>query len=273
MIEIKDWNHRLYLGNDFDSSKQTLLFLHGFPDNFRVWDKVCEILDQDFNVICPTAPGTAADDSELSTSYRLENLSKYYREVLSFAMEEITPITIVAHDMGGPYAHHMLNFLPDETKLICINTLSGQMLLDRKFNPNQMIRSSYMSLFQLPFVNKTVLGRYWLDIRKSAARIGKSSVLNIPTSYTENILNGFSFYKSLLKDVPKFLEKGKCNNEVLCIWSSDDPFLIKPNDKEMKKRYTNWKIELIESGHWPMLDDAAELSEMIKIFHKKESHE
>jgi pimeloyl-ACP methyl ester carboxylesterase len=273
MIEIKEWNQQLYLGNEFDSSKTTLLFLHGFPDNFRVWDKVCEQLDDSFNLICPSAPGTATDKSDLSNDYRLENLSKYYREILSFGMSELTPVTIVAHDMGGPYAHHMLNFLPGETKLICINTLSGQMLLDRKFNLGQMVRSSYMSLFQMPFVNKKMLGRYWYDLRKSAARIGRSSVLNIPDSYTENILNGFHFYKSLLRDIPKFLDGKTWSNQVHYIWSSDDPFLVRPIEKEMNKRYSNWKIDSIASGHWPMLDEHDVLASMIKTIHIGVSNE
>ncbi len=273
MIEIKEWNHHLYLGNTFDSSRRTLLFLHGFPDNFRVWEKTCEILGKDFNLICPSSPGTATDEKYLGRAYRLDSLSKYYREILSFGMKSLTPVTVIAHDMAGPYAHQMLKFLPDDTKLICINTLSGQMLIDRRFNPSQMIRSSYMSLFQLPFVNKKVLSNYWLDLRKSAARIGRSSVLNIPTSYTENILNGLYFYKSLLKDIPKFLDGSVWKNEVLYIWSTEDPFLVKPSEKEMNKRYTNWKIEMIESGHWPMLDDVEMLCSKIKSFHEGEEHE
>jgi pimeloyl-ACP methyl ester carboxylesterase len=266
MIELKEWNHRLYLGNTFDSKRETLLFLHGFPDNMRVWDKVCKDLDEDYNLICPSAPGTVTDESNLSDLYRLESLAKYYREILSFAMAELTPVTLVAHDMAGPYAHQMLKFLPDSTRLICINTLSGQMLIDRKFNPIQLMKSSYMSLFQFPFVNKALLGKYWNEIRKSAARIGRSSVLNIPSSYNENILNGFHFYKSLLKDISSFLDDSFWKNEIFYIWSTEDPFLNRPQQKEMDKRYSNWSIVDLESGHWPMLDDVQSLCQRIKSF-------
>ena len=273
MIEIKEWNQQFYLGNEFDSSRTTLFFLHGFPDNFRVWDKVYESLRDKFNIICPSAPGTVIEKLDLAKEYRLENLSRYYREILLFEMKEMTPITIIAHDMAGPYAHHMLDFLPCQTKLICINTLSGQMFMDRKFNPNQVFRSSYMSVFQMPFVNKNFVGKFWYEFRKSAALLGQSAVMNIPDSYTENILNGFNFYKSLLKDVPKFMDGRSWANEVHYIWSTNDPFLVRPTDKEMRKRYLNWKIEFIKSGHWPMLDDPELLASLIESIHTGVSNE
>ncbi|MCO4794363.1 MAG: alpha/beta hydrolase [Bacteriovoracaceae bacterium] len=264
----------MYLANEFDSKKQTLFLLHGFPDNFRVWEPMCNFLNNHFNIICPSSPGTVTDDSDLLSKYRLENLSKYYREILSFAMSELTNVTIVAHDMAGPYAHHMLGFLPDDTKLICINTLSGQMMLDRKSNPKQMIRSAYMSLFQLPFFNKKLLSNYWMDLRKSAARLGRSSILNIPASYNENILNGFFFYKALIRDVKIFLDHSKWKNDVLYLWSDDDPFLVKPTTNEMERRYDHYSIIDVESGHWPMLDVPEDLANKIMQFHgQKENDE
>jgi pimeloyl-ACP methyl ester carboxylesterase len=276
-MQIRQTKSHYYLANELIEGRKTLFFLHGFPDNFYVWKELIPYLDESYNIVCVCAPGCSKESGEHSKQkvkdFRLKNLSLCYLEVLNhyFSNKDSShlyqhKVAIIAHDMGGPYGHYLLDFLHPKTQMICINSLSGQGIINRKSNPEQLLRSSYMTLFQLPFVSKKTLNKFWYFLRENAQLLGRSDKALIPSEYDEHILNGLNFYKALILDTPGFLKKKVWANEVLFIWSKEDPFLVTPTEKELSRYYENISFQTIDTGHWPMLDDAKKLAILISQF-------
>lgn len=266
LMTEKQCGNIYYLTNENTSSKRVLFFIHGFPDNYYLWKELLPYLNESFHLICSSAPGCVHPHKVKRKDFRLENLTKSYLDVLKQESENFEDLTLIAHDMGGPYAHEMLNHLPRSTKLICINTLSGQQMVHRKNNPEQLLRSSYMTLFQLPVISKKYFYKFFNLIRENAQILGRSDKDCIPVEYTSEILNGLYFYKALLLDMVSFLKKKKWDHDVLYIWSKNDPFLVRPTDKEFSQFYNNIKFKMIDAGHWPMLDDPKTVAGLINDF-------
>jgi epoxide hydrolase 4 len=273
-MEIKRSKNLSYLTNKLEAGRATLFFMHGFPDNYYVWKELIPYLDEYYNIICPCAPHCSDDFSSRSSvkvkEYRLAKLSSHYLEILTDNQTSNSELTIVAHDMAGPYAHRLLDYLDNSVKLICINTLSGQAMVKRKSNPEQLLRSSYMTLFQLPFISKKTLFKFWYFLRENAQILGRSDKNLIPSEYDAHILNGLNFYKALLLDTPAFLQKKFWSNEAMFIWSLQDPFLVKPTELEIGHYYEKLCFKTVNSGHWPMLDEPKDVANLINDFLKGE---
>ncbi|MBT7610917.1 MAG: alpha/beta hydrolase [Bacteriovoracaceae bacterium] len=269
-MELKRTNHLSYLANCFNKDRESLFFLHGFPDNYYVWKELTPYLIENYNIVCACAPHCSNDsflDEQVKIkNFRLNNLTSSYLEIININNLENAGLTLIAHDMGGPYAHKLLEYLNDSVKLICLNTLSGQALVKRKSNPEQLLRSSYMTLFQLPFITKKTLFKFWYFLRENAQILGRSDKNLIPSEYDSHILNGLNFYKALLLDTPTFLKKKKWENRVLFVWSLQDPFLVRPTEKELGGYYKEISFKTISAGHWPMLDEPKELAQIIDDF-------
>ncbi|WP_169546092.1 alpha/beta fold hydrolase [Sneathiella aquimaris] len=99
-----------------------LLLVHGGRDHCRNWDWVAEELRHDWHVIAPDLRGHG--DSEWSTDGNYTLQSYVYDIAQLIHQKELSPVTIVAHSMGGNIALRYTGTYPETVrKLVAIEGL------------------------------------------------------------------------------------------------------------------------------------------------------
>ncbi|GAO45588.1 alpha/beta fold hydrolase [Flavihumibacter petaseus] len=76
---------------------QPLMLVHGFGEDYRIWDEQVPVLAEKFRVITPQLPGTGNTPAESSPT--MESMADGLKEILDH--EKIPRIILVGHSMGG----------------------------------------------------------------------------------------------------------------------------------------------------------------------------
>lgn len=242
--------------SSIEPSRQTLVFIHGFPDNYNVWQLQKEHFSHRFNLLFIAMPGTL-DEEFNKTDYNVEtivsNISNYIEEIPVSRTEKLT---IIGHDMGGPIAHKLALKYNTKAKLILVNTYSYSLFKKAICSPNQFFRSSYILLFQLP------LDKY---LKKIALTLFSNEPKRPKNSLDHNIV-GINSYRENRKLFLMDKDPIKMSISTLVIWGINDPFLVLPNLSIRSAMGEKCNFKELDSGHWPMFQSATEFNRYIEDF-------
>jgi len=113
-----------------------LLLVHGGQDHCRNWDWVAAQLRHDWHVIAPDLRGHGNSEWAHDGNY---SMASYVYDLAQLVhQQELAPVTIVAHSMGGNIALRYAGIYPDKLrKLVAIEGLgpSPKMLAERAALP------------------------------------------------------------------------------------------------------------------------------------------
>jgi haloalkane dehalogenase len=228
-----------------------LIFLHGFPDNSKVWSYCLEHFKGRAECVAP-------DIHSLDFKKQLR--------LLDDLCEGSQDVVLIAHDMGGPLAVEYALLHPSKIRrVLLINSMGLEMFAHRLKLLEQMLRSSYMSVFINPFVNKTTLKfvhKKILNAIYNAAKLDKDDPLR---ENPAEVLDGLARYKEFALIIPKklFNPGEPVIVPVDVIFGEDDPFLMVPRENEMKRFFQDARLHKITGGHWPMRTHHEELNLLI----------
>lgn len=252
---------RLYwLGNEVNQDKETIVFLHGFPDNASIWLNQLEYFSNGFNVIAPYVWGTYDGIQLDSEYYKCSTFSDAILDLLTSLDIKDSKVHLVAHDLGGPIAA-TLSTHQNFANYFLINTFTGKQFFERIKNPIQFIKSSYMLYFQLPVFNYRRLKPISALILKALYKIGK---VDINSNYVKNNhfgLINWQLYRSYLFD--KTTWSSDIKFPINFIWGVQDPVLILPKYNDFKKIANIKNIFKIDSSHWPQLTHANSINQIL----------
>jgi len=136
-----------------------VILLHGFPEYWGAWRKQIEpLVDAGFRVAIPDQRGYGSSDKPGSISaYVLDTLADDIRELAQHL--QAPRFSLVGHDWGGMVAWHLA--ARDKTavdRLVILNAPHpASMFLYTLSHPLQILRSSYIGFFQVPFVAEAAL--------------------------------------------------------------------------------------------------------------------
>jgi pimeloyl-ACP methyl ester carboxylesterase len=109
-----------------------LLLVHGGRDHCRNWDWVAEELRRDWHIIAPDLRGHGDSQWSLDGTY---TMAGYIYDLAQLVhQQELAPVTIVAHSLGGNIALRYAGIFPDKVKkLVAIEGLgpSPKILAER----------------------------------------------------------------------------------------------------------------------------------------------
>ena len=136
-----------------------VIALHGFPDTARSWRSVGERLAaQGFHVVAPYLRGYAP--SPLEGPFDVDALADDLAAIVA-AVSPGAPVVLVGHDWGAVIAYIALLRHPTlfrvAVTLAVPHPLAFLESLPR--TPSQVLRSSYMALFQIPRVAEAIVTR------------------------------------------------------------------------------------------------------------------
>jgi pimeloyl-ACP methyl ester carboxylesterase len=240
--------------------EHALVFLHGFPDDPLAWRNQFDYFKKDYAIIAPYAPGV--DGIPCKKTPRLDQLTNEYLEIIK--QYNFKKVTIIGHDLGGPVAARLLNLDNVFHKAILINGPSIEQMYFRKKDFQQLKKSWYIFLFQIPTLPKKVLKLSWKLMQKQAL---KDNHIDNPENYHDKlVLEGIDLYRSFFNEVNQLMHQSPNpeSKPVDFIWSAKDLYLNIPTKEELDNHFKKYTLEVIEAHHWPQLEQPDLINTLIE---------
>ncbi|PKH00441.1 alpha/beta fold hydrolase [Paraglaciecola sp. MB-3u-78] len=148
-IDIENVNiHYVEAGefSDTNSPRQTIVFLHGFPEYWGTWHAQLDYFAKDYRVIAPDLPGyNLSDKPEEQSFYEVPKLIQFIAKFI----QDVAPqekIILVAHDWGGVIAWPIAAFFPQLIDRLVILNAAHPSTFTREMihNAQQRQKSKYI---------------------------------------------------------------------------------------------------------------------------------
>jgi epoxide hydrolase 4 len=256
-----------------------MLMLHGFPEFWYSWRYQIPEFAKNFRVVALDLRGyNDSDKPKEQSAYAMDELLKDVEGVIKGL--GYTNCILVGHDWGGAIAWSFAYAHPEMVeRLIVLNLPHPAKFAQGLSTPQQLLRSWYIFLFQLPFlpefllqssdyeaiekaikgtaVNKSAFTQADIDAYKDAA--AKRGSLTAMLNYYRNIFQKFLLNKTW----------GILNIPTLLIWGENDTALGKELTYDTAAYVRDLQIKYIPNcGHWVQQEQSELVNQYISEFLK-----
>ena len=258
--EISTNGVRLHVAQSGPASGPLVLLLHGFPEFWYGWrHQLPSLAAAGYRVWAPDQRGyNTSEKPQGIAAYRLETLAADVLGLLDAAGHG--QAHLVGHDWGGIVAWWLAMHAPQRLqRVVVINappTAVARQHLRR--HPAQWLRSSYIGLFQLPWLPERMLrlGNWHLLVRalQRSSNPGTFTATDLEHyrqawSQPQAVHAMLNWYRALVR-APFWLHTHRpVTVPTLLIWGAKDVFLA----REMAQR----SIECCQAGQLVMLEEAS----------------
>jgi len=260
-----------------DSSKPTILLLHGFPSASHQYRELIPELADEYHVIAPDMPGfgqTEAPGRE-AFDYTFEHLTDvidHFTEVMGMKQ-----FAMYVFDYGAPVGFRIAVRHPE--RILAIVSQNGNVYkegLGKKWearaaywkNPTRELREQYKSAFAL----ETIIGQY---------TGGTQPGLVGPDGYTldytymmrpgmDEIQSDLIFdYQTNVALYPVFQQYLREHQPpLLAVWGKNDPSFIPAGAEAFARDLPAAEIRFVDSGHFALETHHSEIARLMKSFFK-----
>ncbi|MFT6990749.1 MAG: pimeloyl-ACP methyl ester carboxylesterase [Paraglaciecola sp.] len=148
-IDIENVNiHYVEAGADSvgNPSRQTIIFLHGFPEYWGTWHAQLDYFAKQYRVIAPDLPGyNLSDKPQEQSFFEVPNLIQFMAKFIQGVAPQ-EKIILVAHDWGGVIAWPIAAFFPQIIERLIILNAAHPSTFTREMinNAEQRQKSEYI---------------------------------------------------------------------------------------------------------------------------------
>jgi pimeloyl-ACP methyl ester carboxylesterase len=148
-INIENVNiHYVEAGADSvgNPSRQTIVFLHGFPEYWGTWHAQLDYFAKQYRVIAPDLPGyNLSDKPQEQSFFEVPNLIQFMAKFIQGVAPQ-EKIILVAHDWGGVIAWPIAAFFPQIIERLIILNAAHPSTFTREMinNAEQRQKSEYI---------------------------------------------------------------------------------------------------------------------------------
>ncbi|HEU6441898.1 MAG TPA: alpha/beta hydrolase [Microvirga sp.] len=256
-----------------------VILLHGFPEFWWAWRYQIEPLSRaGYRVLVPDQRGyNLSDKPEGRGAYDLDTLA---RDIvgLSDALG-YGACSLVGHDWGGLAAWWAASRHPDRIeRLVAINAphpaIAGAYM---RRHPTQILRSSYIGFFQLPYLPEALFSAGEYQTLKRALRrtsrtgtFSEQDLAEYERAWSRpGALTGMLNWYRALPLRPPHHPSGKLTMPVLAIWGMQDRFLEFGLCKESLALCAQGRaMPLQQATHWVHLEEAERVNRALLDFLK-----
>jgi pimeloyl-ACP methyl ester carboxylesterase len=268
--------HEVFYREAGDSTKPTLLLLHGFPSSSHMFRDLIPQLADRFHLIAPDIPGfgQSAAPARANFSYTFDNLAgviQRFSEVLG-----IERFALYAFDIGAPIGFRVAMKFPERvTAIISQNGNAYEEGLSDVWNPIRRYWSDPTTANRnaLREIMKPLAIRwqyehgvsdlssvspdgYSLDAFYMARPDTEEIQLDIALDYASNVALYPVFQAYFRQYQPRFL----------AIWGDKDPFFLPAGAEAFKRDLPNAEIHLLDTGHFALETHSREIATAIADF-------
>lgn len=254
--------------NDIDPDRPTILAIHGYPDNHRIWDGVAEVLSQRYNVVAYDVRGAGESSAPAKRSgYRLPQLISDVATVIDGL--GVDRVHLLAHDWGSVQGWAAVTDDSVSPKVASFTSISGPHLeyagrfLHSARTPRaaagvarQILASGYIWFFLCPGVPELAF-RSGLGVKvvEAFGRIGQSSIRTRRESPPRSIgdyVNGLNLYRENLPGplVSPGDDLPRTSVPVQVLVPSKDAFITGALQRFMGAMTSGGRVVPVQGGHW-----------------------
>lgn len=253
---------------EIDARRPTILAIHGYPDNHRVWDGVAAQLADRYNFVAYDVRGAGESSKPDDRSgYRFPQLVSDIAAVIdSLGVDEVH---LVAHDWGSIQAWAAVTDESVMGRIASFTSISGPHLnyagkfLRSPRTPRavadvakQVLASSYIWFFLCPALPELAIrSRATVKVFEAVERIGRSSTRSrrpAPYRWIHDYLNGLNLYRANMPAPmlapPARLPETRVPVQVLV--ARKDYFVSPALQRFTGSLAPGGRIVPIEGGHW-----------------------
>jgi len=250
--------------------RPVLFFIHGFPDDARVWEEQIAHFSKEYRVIAPQLRGAGGSSAGTDRSrFSLDAVALDHLEILRAALpdEPESRVVVVGHDIGGPHAWHLARLLgPRLAGLVLINAPDLGQMARRFANPRQLLKSWYIGVILAPKIPELLLQRFGDRIFR-----GVDSRTESPSGLLGHYREAFAILRrhparTLAGSIPKV------EAPVLVLWGAKDPYLLPPSEGEIERLAARPTIRILDGGHWPQRKNPQKVNSLLEDFLRTEVH-
>ena len=243
-----------------------VILLHGFPEFWWAWRYQIEPLAQSgFRVLAPDQRGyNLSDKPEGRKAYDLDTLAQ---DVVGLCDAlGYSTCSLVGHDWGGLVSWWAASRHPDRiTRMAAINAphpaVAGSYM---RRHPSQMLRSSYIGFFQLPYLPEALFTRgSYQSLRQALLRTSRAGTFSEKDlaeyekawSQPHALTSMLNWYRAL-PFKPLRSSSDKLAMPVLAIWGMRDRFLEFGLCEESLALCADGRDEqFVKATHWVHLEE------------------
>jgi pimeloyl-ACP methyl ester carboxylesterase len=258
---------------------QLILMLHGFPEFWYSWRHQIPEFAKNYKVVALDLRGyNESDKPKELTAYSMKELLKDVEGVIKGLGYQ--SCILVGHDWGGAIAWKFAYAYPQMVdKLIVLNLPHPAKFSDGLRTPQQLLKSSYVFFFQLPWLPEMVLqaNDYYLigstftnmavsksaftqaDLEAYKDAAAKRGALTAMLNYYRN------FFQEFLQSPQQ--ERGTLEIPTLMIWGEKDTALGKELTYGTEGLVRNLTIKYIPNcSHWVQQEQPQLVNQYMREF-------
>jgi pimeloyl-ACP methyl ester carboxylesterase len=259
---------------------QLVVLLHGFPEFWYCWRRqLPALVGAGYRVLAPDLRGYNLSEKPAGVaSYRIDLLCQDVVGLIRHAGAERA--VVVGHDWGGGIAWETaLRHPAIVEKLVILNAPHPEAFLRELRTFEQLRRSWYMFLFQLPWLPEWKISRHYFaafdqlfranpvrpdaytdaDIRLTKAAFARPGALTAAINY----------YRAAFRSLFRGRETRNPRTEIptLLIWGERDRYLGSRLTEGLDRWVPNLRIErLPDASHWVQNDAPERVNELLLEF-------
>ncbi|MBU7585120.1 MAG: alpha/beta hydrolase [Nostoc sp. TH1S01] len=284
MSDLKNtWEHKYVTTNGVKLHYVTqgtgplMLMLHGFPEFWYSWRHQIPVFAENFQVVALDLRGyNDSEKPKAQSAYIMDEFIKDVAGVIKGLGQE--KCVLVGHDWGGAIAWCFAYAHPEMLeKLIILNLPHPAKFSQGLATPQQLLRSWYMFLFQLPFIPELLLQAF--DYQTIAQTIQGTAVNK--NAFTSSDLDAYknaaakpgaltamlNYYRNVFSHFLPNQNWGILNVPTLMIWGENDTALGKELTYGTDAYVSNLQIQYIPNcGHWVQQEEPQLVNRYIRDF-------
>jgi pimeloyl-ACP methyl ester carboxylesterase len=266
-MDRQDWQHDYIISNGIRLHYVTqgegplMLMLHGFPEFWYSWRRQIPEFAQNYKVVALDLRGYNDSEKPAATSaYVMPEFIKDVEGVIRGLGYE--SCVLVGHDWGGAIAWNFAYAYPEMVeKLIILNLPHPAKFAEGLRTPQQLLRSSYIFFFQIPWLPELLVQASDYQIVSSALTgmaVNKKAFSDADlAAYKEAIAKPgaltamLNYYRNAFQQRIVNREWGILNVPTLMIWGEDDTALGKELTYGTEAYVRDFQIKYIPNcSHW-----------------------
>ncbi|MDN7671210.1 alpha/beta fold hydrolase [Burkholderia oklahomensis] len=247
-----------------------IVLLHGWPQMAKCWARVAAALNADgYRTVAPNQRGySPGARPHRVAAYRMPHL---VGDVVAL-IERLGggPVHVVGHDWGAAVAWALAAQHPAAVRtLTTVSVPHSGAFMRSMLSSDQLFRSYYMGLFQLPKLPELFVTRGRKLFEKMLARTGMTRD-EVDAVYTDIVDAGalttsLNWYRAMALTPPGYLSR-KVSVPVLHIWGERDAALSR-RGAELARHFVSgpYRLEVLpHATHWIPEHDADRLAALIR---------
>ncbi len=265
---------------DFPGSGPAFVVLHGFPDNSHIYDDLIpHLVSAGRRTVAKDFLGFGASDKPTGMNYSFEQqLGDLEAVVEALKLDKITP---VGHDAGGPTAVNFTLRHPDRAAaVILINAFYGDAPGLRVPELIELFSQKGLKALQQHFLMSPQQFAWLLDFQRERLKtiltetqkrryieflgpIIDNNFRQQPSAGPAFAQMTFQLTDELVVNTARLADFRRSDVPLLLIWGKADPYLHVTVAEYLRSQARNAALHVLEAGHWPQIDEAAEVARIM----------